>query len=42
MPSALRRNIFHPCEGVGDAGLADIDAELEQFAMEFSALPTTD
>ena len=38
----LRRNVFHPCEGgtppprhiLGDAGLADLDAELEKLSMD--------
>ena len=43
----LRRNVFHPCEGgpllrtniLGDAGLADRDAELEQFAVDARRAP---
>jgi hypothetical protein len=41
MPSVwLRRKVFHPCEGstsghvLGDAGLADVDVEMEKFSVD--------
>src|SRR6516162_2272030 len=45
MPSAwLRRNVFHPCAPsprhiLGDAGLADLDAELEKLSMDSRRFP---
>src|SRR5690349_3437694 len=47
MPSAwLRRNVFHPCEGgpllrhiLGDASLADLDAELEKLPRDARSTP---
>ncbi len=43
-PHDLRKNVFQPCDGglplrhiLGDADLADVDPELEQFAVERGA-----